>query len=140
MLHDNLKKARINKGMSQEQLAVQLNVVRQTISKWEKGSSVPDAETLVQLSEIFEIPVNVLLDEPQPQESQESIDMSDIAKQLAQMNELTALKMQREKERYAAAKKFAVIFVMLLAVAAILPHWNETFHEFGQNLYHMLNP
>lgn len=39
MLHENLKKARMNKGMSQEQLAVRLNVVRQTVSKWEKGDS-----------------------------------------------------------------------------------------------------
>ena len=39
MLHENLKKARMNKGMSQEQLAVRLNVVRQTVSKWEKGVS-----------------------------------------------------------------------------------------------------
>lgn len=137
MLHDNLRKARINKGMSQEQLAVHLNVVRQTVSKWEKGTSVPDAETLVQLSEVFEIPVNVLLDEPQPQEPAE---LSDIAKQLAQLNELTALRMQREKERYDAAKKVVIVLVLILALAAILPHWNETFHEFGRNLYHLMNP
>lgn len=66
MLHENLRKARINKAMSQEQLAVQLNVVRQTISKWEKGASVPDAESLLRLSEVLGVPVNTLLDEPRP--------------------------------------------------------------------------
>lgn len=137
MLHDNLKGARIKKGMSQEHLAIQLNVVRQTVSKWEKGSSVPDAETLVKISEILSVPVNVLLDEPQPQET---VELSDVAKQLAQMNELTALKMQREKERYAAAKKFAIILATILALVAILPHWNEMFYKFGQNLYRLLNP
>ena len=94
MLHDNLRKARITKAMSQEQLAVQLSVVRQTVSKWEKGTSIPDAETLVRLSEVLEVPVHELLDEQKPQESAE---LSDVAKQLAQLNELTALRMQRER-------------------------------------------
>lgn len=91
----------------------------------------------MKLSEILSVPVNVLLDEPQPQET---VELSDVAKQLAYMNELTALKMQREKERYDAAKKFAIILAVILAIAAILPHWNDTFYEFGRNLYHLLNP
>ena len=48
MFSDNLKTMRKEKGFSQEQLATRLNVVRQTISKWEKGLSVPDAELLIQ--------------------------------------------------------------------------------------------
>jgi putative transcriptional regulator len=47
MFGENLKTLRKEKGFSQEQLAARLNVVRQTISKWEKGISVPDAETLI---------------------------------------------------------------------------------------------
>ena len=42
MLKDNLKLARKAKGLSQEELAIKLNVVRQTISKWKQGLSVPD--------------------------------------------------------------------------------------------------
>lgn len=143
MLHENLRRARINKGLSQEQLAVQANVVRQTVSKWEKGTSVPDAQTLVHLSEILEIPVNALLDEPQEPELAEAhapAALSDVARQLAQMNELTALKMQHDKEFWSKVKTFAIAVALLMALAAILPHWNETFHEFGQNLYHMMNP
>ena len=52
MFSDNLKTMRKEKGFSQEQLATRLNVVRQTISKWEKGLSVPDAELLIQLAEV----------------------------------------------------------------------------------------
>ena len=137
MLHDNLRKARMNKGISQEQLAVQLNVVRQTVSKWEKGTSVPDAETLVRLSEVLEIPVNTLLDEAKPQEA---VELSDVARQLAQMNELTALKMQREKEMFDKVKKGAIALLVILFVAAILPQWSETCREFGRNLYHVPNP
>ena len=51
------------KGLSQEELAVKLNVVRQTVSKWEQGLSVPDADLLIRLSEAFEAPVSTLLGE-----------------------------------------------------------------------------
>ena len=57
MLKDNLKTLRKNKGLSQEELAIKLNVVRQTVSKWEQGLSVPDAEMLISISEIFDTPV-----------------------------------------------------------------------------------
>ena len=63
MLKDNLKTLRKNKGLSQEELSVKLHVVRQTISKWESGLSVPDAEMLINISELFEIPVSEILGE-----------------------------------------------------------------------------
>ena len=63
MLKDNIKSIRKAKGLSQEELAVKLNVVRQTISKWEQGLSVPDSEMLVNLSEALETPVSTLLGE-----------------------------------------------------------------------------
>lgn len=51
MLNENIKTIRKSKGLSQEELAVKLHVVRQTISKWEQGLSVPDADMLISLSE-----------------------------------------------------------------------------------------
>ena len=63
MLSENIKTIRKSKGLSQEELAVKLNVVRQTISKWEQGLSVPDADMLISLSEAFETPVSTLLGE-----------------------------------------------------------------------------
>ena len=63
MLKDNIKALRKSKGMTQEELAVRLNVVRQTVSKWEKGLSVPDSDMLISLSEVFETPVSELLGE-----------------------------------------------------------------------------
>lgn len=63
MLKDNIKAIRKSKGLSQEELSVKLNVVRQTISKWEQGLSVPDSEMLIQISEILETPVSTLLGE-----------------------------------------------------------------------------
>lgn len=63
MLKENIKSIRKSKGLSQEELAIKLNVVRQTISKWEQGLSVPDAEMLISISEILETPVSKLLGE-----------------------------------------------------------------------------
>lgn len=63
MLNENIKAIRKSKGLSQEELAVKLNVVRQTISKWEQGLSVPDSDMLISISEALETPVSTLLGE-----------------------------------------------------------------------------
>lgn len=63
MLSENIKAVRKSKGLSQQELAVKLNVVRQTVSKWEQGLSVPDSDLLIALSEALETPVSTLLGE-----------------------------------------------------------------------------
>ena len=63
MLSENMKAIRKSKGLSQQELAVKLNVVRQTVSKWEQGLSVPDSDMLISISEAFETPVSALLGE-----------------------------------------------------------------------------
>ena len=63
MLNENIKTIRKSKGLSQQELAVKLNVVRQTVSKCEQGLSVPDSDMLISISEVFETPVSTLLGE-----------------------------------------------------------------------------
>lgn len=63
MLNENIKAIRKSKGLSQQDLAVKLNVVRQTVSKWEQGLSVPDSDMLISISEALETPVGTLLGE-----------------------------------------------------------------------------
>lgn len=63
MLSETIKTIRKSKGLSQQALAERLNVVRQTISKWEQGLSVPDSEQLLLLSKVLETPVSTLLGE-----------------------------------------------------------------------------
>ena len=93
MIQNNLKTLRKNKGFTQEELAARLNVVRQTVSKWEKGQSVPDSEMLVRLAEIFEVPVSQLLGGPIEQDSQPDA----LAEQLARINEQLVIKNRRAK-------------------------------------------
>ena len=69
MFSENLKAYRKAKGLTQEELAVRLHVVRQTVSKWEKGLSVPDADLLVRLAEVLEVSVSQLLGAGVPPEA-----------------------------------------------------------------------
>ena len=98
MLGENIKTLRKQKGYSQEMLAEQLHVVRQTISKWEKNLSVPDAEMLERMADLFEVPATDLLGRETPTEEKENVDLNEVVKQLAILNEQLA-KQNRSKKR-----------------------------------------
>lgn len=96
MLNENLKQLRKSKGLTQEEFALQLNVVRQTISKWEKGLSVPDSEMLIKISEHFEVSVATLLGKTiEPIENENSIEI--ISDKLALINEQLAKNAERKR-------------------------------------------
>ena len=61
MLNENIKAIRKSKGLSQEELAVKLNVVRQTVSKWERGAGCPDISLLRDISKIFNVDIEKIL-------------------------------------------------------------------------------
>ena len=88
MLSENIKNLRKKKGISQEELAIKLNVVRQTVSKWEKGLSVPDSEMLINLAEELDTTVNVLLGETV--EPSEISELRVLAAKLELLNEQIA--------------------------------------------------
>ena len=92
MFHENLKALRKDRGLSQEELAVRLNVVRQTISKWEKGLSVPDAAMLIRLAEVLDTTVSRLLGADVPEDE---ADLDRLAEQLARINEQLAVRNRR---------------------------------------------
>ena len=97
MLKDNLKTLRKNKGLSQEELSIKLNVVRQTISKWETGLSVPDAEMLIKISELFETPVSEILGESI--EEKETNDLKVISEKLEVINEQLSISQKQKRTR-----------------------------------------
>lgn len=87
MFSENLKTLRKASGFSQEQLAIRLNIVRQTVSKWEKGLSVPDAEQLVRLADILGVQVHDLLGK-EVDVSDDKDELEIIALELSKLNEL----------------------------------------------------
>ena len=109
MLSENLKALRKQKGFSQEELAARLHVARQTISKWEKNLSVPDADTLIRLAEILEVSVSELLGDKIENENV----TSDVAEQLSRINEQLAIKNRRSRRIW---KIIAVILAVIVLV------------------------
>ena len=110
MLKDNLKTLRKNKGLSQEELSIKLNVVRQTISKWETGLSVPDAEMLIKISELFETPVSEILGESI--EEKETNDLKVISEKLEVINEQLSIS-QKQK------RKTKIIVLLIIDICLI---------------------
>ncbi len=119
MLKENIKTLRKQKGLSQEELAVKLNVVRQTVSKWEQGLSVPDAEMLISLSEVFETPVSTLLGENVPQSEPDSL--KEISEKLEVINQQLAERQeQRRKTRQIVLIAITVCIIILGCLAAAM--------------------
>ncbi|MBQ9165996.1 MAG: helix-turn-helix transcriptional regulator [Oscillospiraceae bacterium] len=119
MLQDQLKALRKEKGLTQEERAIRLTVVRQTVSKWEKGLSVPDAQILLKLAEIFECPVSRLLGS----EPETAANTDGIAEQLSRINEQLAVKNRRARRLWKIAAILLAVFllgqVLLMAVSYV---------------------
>ena len=118
MLKNNLKTLRKNKGLSQEELSVKLNVVRQTISKWETGLSVPDAEMLIKISNFFDTPVSTILGENI--QEKEKNDLKVIAEKLEVINDQLANKQELKRKRIIKCLIITNIFLILLFVLLVL--------------------
>ena len=114
MLNENLSKVRKERGLTQEALAVKLNVVRQTISKWENGTAVPDADTLCRIAEALDVSVVDLLGSPV---NEEKMDMTAIAKSLAEINEQLAVRNRRSSK---VLKVICGIIIGIFLIAVIL--------------------
>ena len=107
MLNENIRALRKTKGLTQDELAIRLNVVRQTVSKWEKGLSVPDAEMLQNMAEVFEVSVSQLLGSSINQN--ENVDI--IAEQLSRINEQLAIKNNRSRKLW---KTIGIILAIII--------------------------
>jgi transcriptional regulator with XRE-family HTH domain len=116
MFSENLKTLRRQKGMSQEILAQRLNVVRQTVSKWEKGLSVPDAEMLAKLADLFEVSAGDLLGV----EIKDENEINEIAAQLALLNEYLANRRIRQRKIWRGILIAVVAIVLLSLLSNIL--------------------
>jgi putative transcriptional regulator len=123
MLGENIKTYRQKKQFTQEELAERLHVTRQTISKWEKNYSIPDAEILIRLSEILEVETNQLLgteynnhlENPTKQD-----DENALAIQLANIAEQMAVKNRRTKRIWKILGLVLAILILLTIMFSVL--------------------
>lgn len=114
MFNDNLKIQRKKAGLTQEELATELNVVRQTISKWEKGLSVPDSISLEKMSEIFEVSIENLLDSTKNADT--NLNQKDILQQLAIFNEKNAEKQRTKNLFKKRCKRLGIVVIGIIVV------------------------
>ena len=112
MLNENIKKLRQAKGLSQEELAIKLNVVRQTISKWENGLSVPDSSMLITLADELDTSVGILLGEPVTESTPN--DLKTISEKLEVIN------LQLAKRSMAKVKTIRWVLISLSILMIIL--------------------
>lgn len=110
---DTLKTLRRKAGLSQGELAARMNVVRQTISKWENNLSMPDVDQLVALSGILGVPVGTLTGAPTPEP-----DRADVERQLELMRLLSA-QLGRRPRAFNALMAAGLALAVLGAVFAI---------------------
>lgn len=112
MLSDNIKRIRKSKGLSQEELAIKLNVVRRTVSKWENGLSVPDSDMLITLADELDTSVNVLLGETVTESMTD--DLKVISKKLEIIN------LQLAKRNMVKIKTIRLILIALCAFIVLV--------------------
>lgn len=118
MLKENIKAIRKSKGLSQEELAIKLNVVRQTISKWEQGLSVPDSDMLISISEVFETSVSTLLGETIVESKVD--DLKAISEKLEVINlQLAQRKATRRKMLHWLLISLCVVIVAIFTVLIV---------------------
>lgn len=132
MLSENMKVIRKSKGLSQEELAIKLNVVRQTISKWEQGLSVPDSDMLISISEALETPVSTLLGETVTEA--EADDLKALSEKLEIINlQLAQRKTTRRKILHWLLISLCIVIVIITAVLILInsPYlgWNYNHPE-----------
>ena len=112
MLNENIKRIRKSKGLLQEELAIKLNVVRQTVSKWENGLSVPDSSMLIILANELDTTVSELLGEPVAEPT------TDYLKILSE--KLEVINLQLAKRSITKVKTIRWILISLCAVIVVI--------------------
>ena len=127
MLNENIKAIRKTKGLSQQELAVKLNVVRQTISKWEQGLSVPDSDMLISISEVLETPVSTLLGENVIEAEVDALKAISVKLEVINL-QLAQRKTTRKRILHwfliSLCIAIAVIFAILLALESPYQYWD----------------
>ena len=118
MLQENIKIIRKDRGLTQEELAIRVNVVRQTVSKWEKGLSVPDSDMLQKIADVLEVSVSQLLG----REEELGKDRNEVAEQLSRINEQLAIKNRRAKRIWTVVGVILGLWILIHVFGFVLSY------------------
>ena len=120
-----MKQRRLELGLTQEELAIRLNVVRQTVSKWESGRSVPDADILLKIADVLDVSISDLLGAALPNDETQQ---NEIAAQLIRLNEQYAIRNRRSKRIWRVVLGVLVGLLALIVVGAVVFRVNFDSH------------
>ena len=114
MLNENIRNLRKQKGLSQEELSNRIHVVRQTVSKWESGLSVPDSSMLINLANELDVTVSDLLGE-----TIENSDENDL-KVISQKLETINLKLSNQRIQKLKRIRMLLIFLCIFIITLFI--------------------
>lgn len=109
--HEKLLSLRKQKGLSQEELGAELQVSRQTISKWEAGQSYPDFQRLVLLSDYFDLTLDELV---------KGVDVQDVREKNMTDERIASIYLDIEKGKAALTSFLRIVGYITLAIAALM--------------------
>lgn len=112
-LPNQLKKARLKKGLSQQEVADELQVTRQSISKWENGHVCPDLYNLTLLSQLYEVPLDILIKNNRHFDLQIEADREEFIR-------VFTLLQQRELERVNKIEHYLMIAITICGLIPVL--------------------
>ncbi|AJC11890.1 transcriptional regulator [Berryella intestinalis] len=127
MLSENIRAVRESRGLSQEELAIKLNVVRQTVSKWERGLSVPDSDMLVSMSEVLDASVGALLGETVSEPEADNLSAIAEKLQVVDLQLARGRKLWRRLVRgtlLALAIAIVLVFACLILLGSPYSYWD----------------
>lgn len=131
---ENLRNLRKDKDFSQEYLAEKMNVSRQTISKWENGTAMPDLKKLTELAEFFDTSMDELLGTSAPVYNSVNNDLADNTAE-----QLSAIKKQFDEYKSKNKKGITIISILLIISFVALIITNVEYRDLVQNLQGQIN-
>lgn len=127
-LGEKLLYLRKTKGLSQEQLAAEITVSRQAVSKWELGESMPDTANVIQLTKIFDVSADFLLNEEVDipigaragEETEQDVIYSILKNELKDDSDQLALKMFQTRAKNKSPRRWLVLIEVLGPIAVVV--------------------
>lgn len=128
-LHEKLYQLRKEKGLTQAELAERLEVSRQSVSNWEVGTTTPSTKRLRDLSQLYDVPLDYLLNEDSPEKQEDAPLKEEISPEAKDNDKVTEPVSERPQERrkwlWIAVVIILEVVLLVLSVAAVVHRFDN---------------
>lgn len=126
-LHEKLYQLRKEKGLTQAELAERLEVSRQSVSNWEVGTTTPSTKRLKDISQLYDVPLDYLLNEDSPEKQEEATLKEEISPEAKDNYKVTGPVSERPQE---GRKRLWIAVVIVLGVVLLVLSVAAVVHRF----------